>query len=128
MIWFQPMCGTLRSGSSRKRVNIPANQPQRFGNAGRNNVRGPGLFNTDLSLFRTFGLTERLKVQFRAEALNVFNHPNFALGLQWDGNTNVSDPSQFGIINYTIGSNSASGNSGKGTGERQFRFGMRVFF
>jgi outer membrane receptor protein involved in Fe transport len=109
-------------------VNIPAGQPQRFGNAGRNNVRGPGFFNTDLGLFRTIDVTERVHMQVRAEALNVFNHPNFALGLQWDGNTNVSDPSQFGIINYTVGGNGASGNSGKGTGERQFRFGLRFFF
>jgi len=109
-------------------VNIPAGQPQRFGNAGRNNVRGPEFFNTALSLFRTFDVKERVHLQFRAEALNVFNHPNFALGLQWDGNTNVSDPSQLGIINYTVGSNGASGNSGKGTGERQFRFGIRVYF
>src|SRR5450759_1548896 len=109
-------------------VNIPAGQQQRFGNAGRNNVRGPGLFNTDVGLFRTLDVTEQFKVQFRAEALNVFNHPNFALGLQWDGNNNVSDLSQFGIINYTVGSNMASGNSGKGTGERQLRFGLRLFF
>lgn len=109
-------------------VNIPAGQPQRFGNAGRNNIRGPGFFNTDLSLARTFSIDEKVHLQFRAEAINVFNHPNFALGLQFDGNNNVSDPSQFGIINYTIGSNGASGFSGKGTGERLFRFGMRVYF
>ncbi|MCE5310539.1 MAG: TonB-dependent receptor [Acidobacteriales bacterium] len=109
-------------------VNIPAGQTQRFGNAGRNNVRGPAFFNTDLSLSRTFDIKERVHLQFRAEALNVFNHPNFALGLQWDGNTNVSDLSQFGIINYTVGANGASGNSGKGTGERQLRFGFRVHF
>jgi hypothetical protein len=109
-------------------VNIPAGQVQRFGNAGRNNVRGPSFFNTDLGLFRNVSVTEQVKLQFRAEALNVFNHPNFALGLQWDGNNNVSDPGQFGIINYTVGGNQASGNSGKGTGERQFRFAMRVFF
>lgn len=109
-------------------VNIPANQPQRFGNAGRNNVRGPAFFNTDLSLSRTFNVKERVNMQFRAEALNVFNHPNFALGLQWDGNNNVSDPTNFGIISYTLGANGASGNSGKGTGERQFRFGLRIFF
>lgn len=118
--WFDP--------TAYAPVNIPAGQPQRFGNAGRNNIRGPKFFNTDLSLFRTIDVRERVHLQFRAEALNVFNHPNFALGLQWDGNTNVSDPSQFGIINYTIGSNGASGNSGKGTGERQFRFGIRVNF
>jgi outer membrane receptor protein involved in Fe transport len=118
--WFDP--------SAFAAVNIPANQPQRFGNAGRNNVIGPRFFNTDLGLFRTVTVTERVHLQFRAEALNVFNHPNFALGLQWDGNTNVSDPSQFGIISYTVGANGASGNSGKGTGERQFRFGLRLSF
>ena len=109
-------------------VNIPSGQPQRFSNAGRNNVRGPKLFNTDMSLFRTFGVGERVKLQFRAESLNIFNHPNFGMGLQFDGNNNVSDPSQFGIISYTVGPNNASGFSGKGAGERQFRFGMRVSF
>jgi len=118
--WFDP--------SAFAAVNIPANQPQRFGNAGRNNVIGPKFFNTDLGLFRTIDITEWVHMQFRAEALNVFNHPNFALGLQWDGNTNVSDPSQLGIVSYTVGANGASGNSGKGTGERQFRFGLRLFF
>ncbi len=109
-------------------VNIPAGQQQRFGTAGRNIVRGPSLFNMDTSLFRTFSIKEKLQLQFRAEALNVLNHPNFALGLQWDGNADVSSPNQLGIINYTVGPNNASGNSGKATGERQFRFGMRVFF
>jgi hypothetical protein len=118
--WFDPAAFAA--------VNIPANQAQRFGNSGRNNVRGPNFFNTDLSLSRTFVVRGRVSVQFRAEALNAFNHPNFALGLQWDGNNNVSDPSQFGIINYTVGGNMASGNSGKGAGERQFRFGMRLSF
>ncbi len=118
--WFDP--------SAFAPVNIPAGQPQRFGTAGRNNVRAPRLFNTDLSLFRTFNVTERVHLQFRAESLNVFNHPNFGLGQQFDGNNNVSDPSQFGIINYTVGTNGVSGFSGKGVGERQFRFGTRVFF
>jgi hypothetical protein len=129
-----PILGNIGGGkayfdtSAFANVNIPANQPQRFGNIGRDNVRGPSLFNTDVSLFRTFTVKERVQLQFRAEALNVFNHPNFALGLQFDGNNNSSDPSQFGVINYTVGPNNASGNSGKGTGERQFRFGMRVSF
>lgn len=73
-------------------------------------------------------IQEKVHLQFRAEAINVFNHPNFALGLQFDGNNNVSNPSQFGIINYKVGANGASGFSGKGTGERQLRFGLRVYF
>jgi hypothetical protein len=109
-------------------VNIPANQPQRFGNAGRNNVRGPRLVNLDAGLFRTFNVGERVRLQLRAESLNVLNHPNFSLGLQFDGNANASDPAQFGIISYTIGANNATGFSGKGTGERQFRFAVRLYF
>ena len=59
-------------------VNIPADQPQRFGNVGRNTLIGPGFFNIDLGLFRTISVTERVKMQLRAEALNALNHPNFA--------------------------------------------------
>ncbi len=44
----------------------PVGEAGRFGNAGRNIAQGPGLANLDLSLLRTFSLTERLKVQFRA--------------------------------------------------------------
>jgi hypothetical protein len=48
-----------------------------FGNAPRNAVIGPGLTEFDLSLQKDFGLTESAKLQFRAEAYNLFNHPNF---------------------------------------------------
>jgi hypothetical protein len=108
-------------------VKIDANQPQRFGNAGRNNVIGPKLFNLDSSLFRDIPIGERVQMQFRCEAMNVLNHPNYALGLQWDGNNNIND-GNFGIITYTVGPYNATGNAGKGAGERQFRFAMRVSF
>ncbi len=49
----------------------------RFGNVGRNTMRGPGVVNLDLSLFRTFKLTEQFQLQFRAEAFNVTNTPHF---------------------------------------------------
>jgi hypothetical protein len=48
-----------------------------FGNTGRDILRGPGLFNLNASLFRTFDLTERFKLQFRAEALGLTNTPHF---------------------------------------------------
>ncbi len=47
-----------------------------FGNAARNDVRAPGLFDIDLSLGRTFSFGERIKLQFRGEAFNVLNHTN----------------------------------------------------
>src|SRR5579883_2011315 len=47
-----------------------------FGNVGRNSYFGPGLFNTDLSLAKSFDIREGVRFQLRAEAFNVFNHPN----------------------------------------------------
>ncbi len=48
-----------------------------FGNAGRNNLIGPGLTNVDFSIARNFHLVERFSLQFRAESFNIANHPNF---------------------------------------------------
>lgn len=50
-----------------------------LGDAPRNFVRGFGAWQMDLALRREFPIHERLKLQFRAEAFNVFNHPNFGM-------------------------------------------------
>jgi hypothetical protein len=55
--------------------SLPA--PFTFGNAPRNAVMGPGLTEFDLSLQKEFRLSERTNLQFRTEAYNLFNHPNF---------------------------------------------------
>ncbi len=47
------------------------------GTAGRNTVIGPNFVNTDFSIIKNTELTERINLQFRAEAFDVFNHPNF---------------------------------------------------
>lgn len=47
------------------------------GTEGRNDIRGFGLTQFDLSLAKKFTLTERLHLQFRADAFNLLNHPNF---------------------------------------------------
>jgi len=49
-----------------------------FGDAGRTFGVGPGMANVDASLLKDFKIGERLILQFRGEALNVLNHPNFA--------------------------------------------------
>jgi len=54
---------------------LPA--PGQVGNAPRNFVYGFGAWQMDLAVRREFPIYERLKLQFRAEAFNVFNHPNF---------------------------------------------------
>ena len=50
-----------------------------FGNAGRNIVTGPGLANLDLSLQKGWNIRESQTIQFRCDAFNTLNHPNFDL-------------------------------------------------
>ena len=64
--WFNPSAFAL-----------PA--PGRFGNAGRNILRGPGFAQFDLALQKIFPLREAMRIAFGAEAYNLFNHPNFAV-------------------------------------------------
>jgi hypothetical protein len=68
------------------------------GNERRGAVTGPGLWRYDMALMKNTRLTESLNLQFRAEAFNLFNHPNFStvgttLGLATYGKvTNTRDP------------------------------------
>jgi len=73
----------------------------RFGNAGRNLIRSPGYMSTDLAIFKTFRIHERLRADLRVEAFNWLNHPllgspgtdprsgNFALVTSKSGERNV---------------------------------------
>jgi hypothetical protein len=49
----------------------------RFGNTGRNSVRGPGQWNIDLGLFRRFPIGKKVNVEARVEAFNLTNTPHF---------------------------------------------------
>jgi Carboxypeptidase regulatory-like domain len=49
-----------------------------YGNLGRDTLRGPGLADVDMSLFKDTRISERTNVEFRAEVFNFFNHANFA--------------------------------------------------
>ncbi|HEX7957407.1 MAG TPA: TonB-dependent receptor, partial [Pyrinomonadaceae bacterium] len=69
------------------------------GNVGRNSLRGFPLNQVDVALRRRFGLTERAYVEFRAEAFNVFNHPNFGIPV-----ANMADP-LFGQSTQMLGRN-----------------------
>jgi hypothetical protein len=64
-----------------------------FGNVSRTiGMRGPGQVNWDVSMFKTFRVTERIKAQFRAEALNFTNTTLF------NGPTTTFGTPQFGRI------------------------------
>ncbi|HXF25782.1 MAG TPA: TonB-dependent receptor, partial [Bryobacteraceae bacterium] len=54
-----------------------ANQAGTFGNVGRDSLRAPGAINFDVALSRDFALTERFRLDARAEGFNVINHTNF---------------------------------------------------
>ncbi len=87
----------------------------RFGNVGRNTMRGPGVVDMDLSLFRNFQFTEQLRLEFRAESFNLSNTPHFsnpASGVQ---------SADFGRILSTQTAD-VLGRS------REFRLGLRLSF
>jgi hypothetical protein len=85
----------------------PVTEP-RFGNTGRNLLRGPGVVNVNLGLFRDFALRERVKLQFRAESFNFTNTPHFAAPA-----ANVNSANFMRI-------------SSADNDQRSFRFGLRL--
>lgn len=77
-------------------------EPTGFQAGSRNNLRGPHLSTTDLSLNKHFAIRENYTLEFRAEAYNVFNHPSFGLpGGGFGGTADISNPSTFGFIATT---------------------------
>ena len=84
-----------------------------FGTVGRNQFTGPGELMSDMSLFKNFTITERVRAQFQAEFFNIFNHPVYGN----PGNTCI-DCSGAGIINGLYGD----------TQMRQMQLGFRVTF
>jgi hypothetical protein len=88
----------------------------RFGTCGVGVLRGPGLINVDMGVFRRIHVSERISVQLRGEAFNISNTPHFA-------NPNA-DPSSgnFGLIGNVQ-------NTGReGNDQRLFRIGLRIGF
>jgi len=93
----------------------------RFGNTGRNILRGPGVFNLDGSVFRNFNLTERFRLQFRTEMFGVTNTPQFGNpGATVSSMTRNADGSVRALNGYT----EITGASG----ERVIRFALKVTF
>ena len=94
----------------------------RFGTTGRNLLRGPGLVNPNLGVFRSFPLVERFRMEFRAESFNATNTPHFG-----NPGTNVSN------VRYNAdGSIRSLGGfatiTSAAADERQYRFALRLSF
>ena len=97
----------------------PANG--KWGNAGRNIVRFPGIWQADVSMEKRFRVTERAAVSFRADMFNVFNRAQL-------GKPNVkwTDPAQ-GTTYGAITSPYTTSAIGTGT-PRQMQFMLRLTF
>ncbi len=67
-----------------------------FGNLARNSFRGPGYFDTDMNVNKTFSFHERFKLLVGAYLFNILNHPNFDLPVN-----NVANGA-FGVIQETV--------------------------
>ncbi|HTS60686.1 MAG TPA: TonB-dependent receptor [Candidatus Acidoferrales bacterium] len=87
-----------------------------FGNAGRNILTAPGFEDIDFAISKNTQIKERLSLQFRAEAFNLFNHPNFA-----QPSNNVLSVN-YGQITATRTSRGDLGSS------RQLQLGMKLIF
>jgi hypothetical protein len=87
-----------------------------FGDAGRNILTGPGFADVDLSIAKDTKIRERLSLQFRSEAFNLFNHPNFG---QPQNNLAVAT---FGQITATRTTRGDLGSS------RQIQFALKLLF
>jgi Carboxypeptidase regulatory-like domain len=82
--------------------------PVGFQMGSRNNLRGPGFFNLDLGLGKTFPFNwENVNLKFRADAYNAFNHPNFQTPVFQNNMSLVAPPDEFGVIPGTVTPNGA---------------------
>lgn len=88
---------------------VPATEGNPFGNAGRGTLRGEPFYQSDLGIHKTFPLLERLKLDFRAEAFNLFNVTNFV----------VPDTNRSNVTYGTITSTRAA---------RQVQFALKLIF
>jgi hypothetical protein len=86
------------------------------GNLGRNTFVGPGYWAVDTSIFKTFQLSDRFRLQFRAEAFNIFNHTNFQLG-------GATGPTRINKLE-----NPQFGQAGGTFNPRQLQFGLKLSF
>jgi hypothetical protein len=93
-----------------------------IGSSGRNLFRNPRFFNLDMSLVKKFRIHEGHAITFRAEAYNVFNHPNFQLSATNTATSNVNpnNPTTFGKFSTTV--------AGQGTSARTMQLTLRYDF
>ncbi|MEA2544277.1 MAG: hypothetical protein QOH35_5643, partial [Acidobacteriaceae bacterium] len=89
-----------------------------FGNVGRNSLQAQRLINLDTSVIRSFPFWREKRIEFRAEAFNIFNHPVFAAPTGDISNTN------FGVVTPQNGPFS----NGLANSPRQLQMSGKIIF
>ena len=114
-LWFDPCSLMLPAAGT-------------FGNLSKNAAIGPPLADFDFAMKKQFNLTERMNLQFRAEAFNIFNHPNFGnmITAIFSGAVDMKNP----VTSQPLGSR--NGSTGRltdtATTSRQIQFALRLVF
>jgi predicted heme/steroid binding protein len=90
----------------------------------RNLIYQPGFQNWNLGLFKAFPINERFGFQFRAEAFNFINHPNWCGGSGCSGTTNIGlNPTNLNTFGKVL-----TKGGGVGGGERNLQLSLRFYF
>jgi hypothetical protein len=108
-------CGLLRPGAG------PFSLPNcgTIGNVGRNSYDGPGGFYSDMSVMKSFAITEQVRAKFIMNAFNIFNHPVYAFSQNNGAN---------GCVDCQGGNNGKITALEGGTHMRQLEFAVRFEF
>jgi hypothetical protein len=95
----------------------------KLGNIGFDSFRGPRAFFADAAISKNFSITERVKMQFRMDAFNVFNHPVLGFNAN-QGNVCIDCGGNAGQITDI----EADSSPGSTTGMRQLEFALKLTF
>ena len=97
--------------------------------SGRNLARAPSFWNLDAGLLKNFLITERFKLQFRAEAFNALNHPNFASPLAASNGSPTITSTTFGqTCCQTVSLPSSANVVSTGESYRVLQLGLKLNF
>jgi len=100
----------------------------RFGNTGRNILRGPGTVNLDATLARTFRVSERWSTELRAESYNLTNTPSFNNPDTNASNMRVTNGVVTDLGNFMSVRSARNRTGSIEGGERAFRLAVRLIF
>lgn len=133
-ITLQPITGANCAGSHSTGINCAAPGTNRPADVEKNTFRAPARYTTDYRMSREFGVTERYKFEFIAEAFNLFNHPNVS-GMN-TGEFNVGTCSgnvAQNNLNCTLTNNSSFNtpstvDGGTNLAQRQIQLAIRIKF